>query len=276
MNTKPKFFFFLIVISIILTVLVSIFYKPDKNIILHAKSAVVIKMDNHKILYNKEMDVPLIPGSLTKLMSMLIVFENIEAGIISYDDTIPISSNATGTFASKAGLITGEELCVDDLLKCVFLPSGSDALIALAEYLYGNEESFVQAMNKKSELLELKNSHFTNCVGLEDHNHYSSAYDIASIALELTSKYPEVYNYTSLPLAVISHQDGTELFLKNTNDMLEFDGINGLKTGSTPNGGYSLAMTYNKDRTHLLFVVMGSDSLYFRKQDCKKLLEKFN
>ncbi|NLL70296.1 MAG: D-alanyl-D-alanine carboxypeptidase [Epulopiscium sp.] len=273
---KKKFFLFLAVPIIIVSFLVFTFYKKDKQITLNAKGAVVIGMDHRKILYQKDMNDPFIPGSLTKLMSMLLVFEEIEAGTLSYDDKIPVSATATGTFASKAGLITGEQLCVNDLLKCVFLPSGSDAVIALAEYLCGTEESFVQEMNNKVQELGLKNSHFTNSVGLEERDHYSSAYDMACIAMELTTKYPEVYNYTSLPLALINHEDGAELLLKNTNDMLGFDGVDGLKTGSTPNGGYSLAMTYNKKKDHLLFIVMGSDSLYFRKQDCKKLLEIFS
>jgi len=266
-------------IALVILILVSIIIISritlKKNIQLYSKSAIVMSTDNRKVLFHKNMHRQLIPGSMTKLMSMLIVFEKIHQGVLFYSDPIYISPKAAGTFASRAGLYAGEYISVDDLIKCVFLPSGSDAIIALAEHLYGTEEKFVDEMNHKVKQMGLKNTHFTNCVGLEDTNHYSSAFDIDSIAVELTSKYPEVYGYTSMSHTIIRHEDGTDLVLKNTNDMLEFDGIDGLKTGSTPNGGYSLTMTYNKNKKHLVFVVMESDTLYFRKYDCKKLLSTF-
>ena len=268
-----------LIIPCIVTVLMLIFlgyqYFDNKNIVLNAKSAVVMSLDKNKVMFNKNMDKRLIPGSLTKLMSMLIVFEKINAGHISFDQKIYISQKATATVGSKAGLYTGEHISVDDLIKCVFLPSGSDAVIAFAEHLYGTQEAFVGEMNEKVKQLNLKNTHFANCIGLEDPEHYSSAHDIAIIADELTSRYPKAYEYTSLRRVTIKHEEGSEFMLMNSNDMLDTEGINGLKTGSTPNGGYSLAMTSNKSGKHLIFVVIGNDSQYFRKKDCKNLLSAF-
>jgi len=221
------------------------------------------------------MNERLAPASMTKMMSMLLVFEQIEQGKLTYDQKIYVSEQAVSTFASKAGLKAGESLTVDSLLTAVFLPSGSDAVLAFAEHLYGDEEHFVEAMNIKAQQLGLQNTQFKNSVGLEQSGHYSSPYDIALIATELVTRYPEVYTYTSLVRASIEHEDGTTLSLKNTNDMLGYEGVDGLKTGSSPTGGYSLAMTYNNRNKHLVIVVMGNEMPYFRKEDSKVLLEAF-
>jgi D-alanyl-D-alanine carboxypeptidase (penicillin-binding protein 5/6) len=130
-------------------------------------------------------------------------------------------------------------------------------------------------MNRKALQLGLKNTRFQNSTGLDQGGQYSTPRDLAVISRELVTKYPEVYAYSSLKSAVVQHEDGSHLYLKNTNDMLGFEGINGLKTGSSANGGYHLAMTYQKDGKHLLFVIMGEDLPYFRKEDSKKLLDQF-
>jgi D-alanyl-D-alanine carboxypeptidase (penicillin-binding protein 5/6) len=249
--------------------------KPGTELRLYAKGAVVMSLDDGKILYAHNPDERLIPASMTKIMAMLLIFEQLESGRLTYDEKVRVSERAAGTFASKAGLKAGESLSVDDLLKCVFLPSGSDAVLALAEHVYGSEEAFVEAMNAKARELGLTNTQFQNSVGLEQYGHYASPRDMAVIAAELVTTYPEVYAYSSLVTATVRHEDGTELYLKNTNDMLKYDGVDGLKTGSSPRGGYNLAMTYNKGGKHLLFVVMGEETPYFRKEDCKKLLEAF-
>lgn len=242
---------------------------------LYARGAIVLSLDNGKTLYAHNPDERLSPASMTKIMSMLLVFEQIESGRLSYDQQIRVSDRAAGTFGSKAGLRAGESLSVDALLKCVFLPSGSDAVLALAEHLYGSEEAFVEAMNAKARELGLKNTAFRNSIGLEEAGHYASPRDIAVIAKELVTKYPEVYAYSSLAEATIRREDGTELHLKNTNDMLNVEGVNGLKTGSSPRGGYNLALTYRKDGKHLLIVTMGNQTPYFRRQDNKTLLEYY-
>lgn len=247
----------------------------QKDLQLYSKGAVVYSPGKNKVLYDHNKDDRLHPASMTKVMSMLLVFEELQKGRLIYDQKLAASEKAVSTFASKAGLRTGESLSVDSLLKCVFLPSGSDAVLVFAEHLYGSEERFVEEMNRKVRELGLTNTRFQNSVGLEQPGHYSTAYDMAVIASELVTRFPEVYDYTWLSSAVIEREDGTELLLKNTNDMLDYDGVNGLKTGSTPNGGYSLTITYNKGNKHLVVVVMGSEMLYFRKADSKLLLDTF-
>lgn len=252
------------------------FIRPaKKDITLYARGAIVVDLKKDDIVFDKNMHDRLSPASMTKLMSMLLVFEHIRDGKLAYDQRIVVSERATGTLASKAGIRAGEKLTVDDLLKCVFLPSGSDAVLAFAEHLYGDEESFVAAMNRKAAELGLQNTHFINSIGLEGRDQYSSPYDIAQIAKALVTQFPEVYRYTSLATSSVFYEDGTELKIKNTNDMLDHEGVNGLKTGSSPKGGYSLAMTYNQDGKQLLFVVMGNDMPYFRREDNKLLLQEF-
>jgi D-alanyl-D-alanine carboxypeptidase (penicillin-binding protein 5/6) len=273
---KKKYLIFFSGIVIVAIVSILMFTRLNhKDINLYSKGAIVLSLDKNQILYEKNMDGRLHPASMTKLMSMLLVFENIEKGSLSYDQYITVSEKNVSTAASRAGIRAGESLTVDSLLTCVFLPSGSDAVLALAEHLYGSEERFVEEMNKKAEKLGLKNTHFKNSVGLEQNGHYSSPHDMSVIAAELVTKYPEVYKYTSLASASIKHEDGSAFLLKNTNDMLGYEGVNGLKTGSSPNGGYSLTMTYNKNDKHLIFVVMGNEMPYFRKKDCMVLLEAF-
>lgn len=272
---KIIFIFLLTVVLFCIILFLGKFFIK-KNIDLYAKSAIVMNLDNKKVLFDKEKDLKLSPGSMTKMISIYIVLEKIESGEIKKTDMVTISRYATSTFGSKVGLRTGEKISVDNLIKCVLLPSGSDAVIALAEYVCGTEETFVGIMNEKAKEMGLVNTHFSNCVGLESSDHYSTAYDMALLAYELTTKYPYIYDYTDLEKEIIYHEDGTEMKIYNTNDMLDEDGINGLKTGSTPQSGYSLTMTYNKGKEHIVYVVMNSPSEYFRKRDCLNLLKEFS
>lgn len=247
----------------------------NKSIKLSARSAVVMNMDQKKVLFEAEKDKRLSPGSMTKLMSVLLVFEKIQSGELLEDDIVVVSENAAQTFASKVGLKVGERMSVKNLLKCVLIPSGSDAMIALAEHLYKTEERFVAAMNEKAKSMGLKNTHFTNCVGLEDAEHYSSAYDVALIACELAAKFPQIYDYTSLSSAKIPREDKSDFFIVNTNDMLKERSINGMKTGSTPNSGFSITITGTKGKNHIVAVVMNCVSPVLRRHDCLILTKRF-
>ena len=239
---------------------------------MYAKSAVVID-DSGSVLFQKEPHSRLSPGSMTKLLSLLLVFESIRDNTLTLDERVSISQNAANTNASKAGLILGEYMTVHDLILCVLLPSGSDAVIALAERISGSQEAFVERMNERVKELDLNDTHYSNCVGVEDENLFSSAYDMSIIALELVSQFPEVLTFSQHKSAIVYHEDGTPLILENTNDMLGIHGVNGLKTGSTPQSGYSLTMTYPKNGKIRICVIMNSPTLYCRRQDCMSLLE---
>jgi D-alanyl-D-alanine carboxypeptidase (penicillin-binding protein 5/6) len=211
---------------------------------------------------------------MTKIAALLLFFEKLEEGALSYGDLIPISSNAVNVPASKAGLKPGEHISVDTLLKCILLPSGSDAVIALGEYIYGNEAALLLAMQEKVAELSLDDTHFTNCVGMHEAGHVSSAYDMGRLAYELVSRYPKVYEYSSLQAAVLKHEDGSETVLINTNDMLGEAGVCGLKTGSG-SSDYNIAMTYKKGGKHLIIIVLSSPSHEFRKLACMDILNAF-
>lgn len=269
MSFRKKIFLFIVLILCI------ILFLKSREIKLHSKSAIVMDINSGKIMLNKNMNERLKPASMTKLMAMLLIFEKIEEGVISYDEKIIVSDNAVKTIASKAGLKAGEHLSIDTLLKSVFIPSGSDAVIALGEHVFGSEINFVDAMNKKALELSLTNTQFKNCMGLDQEGHFSSAHDMAIIARELVIKFPIVYQYTSLSSDILIHEDGSETYMKNTNDMLRFDGVDGLKTGSSPASGYGLTFTYNKNSKHLIFVVMSSVDIQLRRIDCETLLSAF-
>jgi len=277
---KKHVIFYITVLSIIL-ITVGIFIQIENRrrdiskINLDAVSAIVVDKKNDEILYGKEIDKRVSPGSITKLVSMFVVFDNIKSNSLALTEEVEVSQNASSTMASRVGLRPGEKMTVDNLIKCILIASGSDAMLALAEHISGSEERFVELMNKKVTQLGLENTQFAGCIGLENTNTYSSAYDIATIVSAITTDYPQIYEYTKLHSVDIVRQDKSILSIKNTNDMLSIDGIDGLKTGSTPQSGYNLAMTYNKKGKSIVFIVLNSKTLYFRKQDCLQLIDVF-
>lgn len=239
---------------------------------LDAKSAILIDATSGKILYEKNVDERLPMASMTKIMSMLIVMENIHNGNLKYDDKVLISKTASSMGGSQVFLQAGEEYKLEDLLKCIAVSSANDAVVAVAEKISGSEAEFVNLMNKRAQELGLSNTHFDNPHGLDSDNHYSSARDMANLAKELL-KYEDILKFTSIYEDYLTKPDGSQIWLVNTNRLVRFyEGVDGLKTGFTTNAGYCLTATARKNNFRLISVVMKSSSGDTRSKDTTTLL----
>lgn len=259
---------------IILILLSIIFISPVKAIDLapNAKSVILIEASTGDILYERNSHEKLPPASMTKMMSMLLIMESIDKGIIKWDDIVTVSSNASSMGGSQILLETGEEMTVEDLFKGIAVASGNDAVVALAEYIAGSVEEFVNMMNNKAKELNLNDTYFKNPHGLNDTNHYSSAYDMSVIAKEL-AKHEDVFKYTSIYEDYLREGTQKKLWLVNTNKLVRFyKGVDGLKTGYTEEAGYCLTATANKG-FRVIAVVMGEPSSELRNKEVSEMLD---
>lgn len=243
------------------------------DLALNAKSAILIEATTGEIIYEKNSHEKLAPASMTKMMSMLLVVESIEKGIISWDQMITVSENASKMGGSQILLETGEQMSVSDLFKGVAVMSGNDAVVALAESIAGTEEEFVNMMNKRAKELGLTDTQFKNPHGLDDANHYSSAYDMSLIAKELV-KHEKVFEYTSIYEDYLRKGTDKELWLVNTNKLVRFyPGVDGLKTGYTETAGYCLTATAKKNNMRLIAVAMGEPDSSTRNSEITSMLD---
>ena len=237
-----------------------------------AKSAILIDQNTGTILYKKNENERMPMASMTKIMSLILIMEQINSGSITYNTEVEISEESSSMGGSQIFLQTGDKYKVKELLKSVAMASANDAVVALAEKTYGSKEAFIEAMNRKASDLKLKNTHFVNVHGLDEEDHYSSAYDMAMMAKELL-KYEDILSFTSVYEEYLQKQDGSQIWLVNTNKLVRFyPGVDGLKTGYTANAGYCLTATAKKNNLRLISVVMGEDSIEKRSQDTVKLL----
>ena len=228
-------------------------------------------MNTGTVLYEHNKDVPLPPASVTKIMTLLLVFEAIECGKLSYDQMITVSENASSMGGSQIFLEPGEEMSVNDLLKSVIIASANDAALTLAEEVGGSEEQFVSMMNERAEALGMKNTRFENVTGLDDtvSNHLTSAYDIALMSRELL-RHEKVTEYATVWMDTVRNG---EFGLTNTNRLIRFyRGITGLKTGYTSNAGFCVSASAKRDNLHLIAVVMGAETSQARNDAATKLL----
>ncbi len=236
------------------------------------KSAILIEASSGKILYEKNAHERMAPASMTKMMSMLLVMEKIDRGELKWSDIVTVSENASGMGGSQILLETGEQMSVEDLFKGVAVASGNDAVVALAEHIAGTEENFVKMMNDKVKELGLKDTSFKNPHGLDTANHYSSAHDMAMIALEL-SKHPDVFKYTSIYEDYLRKDTDRKIWLVNTNKLVRFyDGVDGMKTGYTEGAGYCLTATAKKNGMRLIAVAMGEPDSKTRNSEVTNML----
>lgn len=237
------------------------------------KSAILIERDTGKLLFEKEVHQKLPPASMTKIMTLLLIMEEIDKDGLKLDETIRISENAASMGGSQVFLGTGEEISVKDLLKGIAIASGNDASVALAERISGSEEAFVQKMNDKVKELGLENTHFQNSSGLPAKDHYSTAFDMAMIAKELL-KYESITDYTSIYEDYLRKGEKNEFWLVNTNKLVRFyPGVDGLKTGFTNEAKYCLTATAKKDDMRVITVVMGANTTKERNATTSKMLD---
>ena len=263
--------------AVVFAVLISLLISSliPQPIELYARGAIVMDAATGRVLFEKNMNERLTPSSMTKLMAVLLVFENIAAGNLSLDEKVVVSTRAVSTIASRAGIREGEAQTVETLIISAMLPSGSEAVIALGEHMFGSEEAFVEEMNQKARALSLENTSFQNSVGLTHSDNFSSAYDMAVLTRYFITNFPEILYYASLTSHTLIHEDGSETLMRNTNDMLNIEGVTGLKTGSAPNSGFSLALTYERNGRSLIIVVFSSPVAQLRRLDILTLLERF-
>lgn len=262
----------ILIVFLAFSFLIPIVNAEGDSLNLSSESAILMDAESGKILYEKNIDEKLPMASMTKIMSMLLIMEQIDNGSLSYDDKVLISENASGMGGSQVFLQAGEEYTVNDLLKCIAVSSANDAVVAMAEKISGSVDAFVSLMNEKAQELGLKNTHFANPHGLDNENHYSTAYDMAVMARELL-KHEDILKYTSIYEDYLTKPDGSSIWLVNTNRLVRFyDGVDGLKTGYTTEAGYCLTATAKRQDLRLISVVMKSPSAEERSSDTSTLL----
>ena len=240
-----------------------------------AKSALLMDMETGTVLYASNEHEALAPASVTKVMTMLLIMEAIDAGRIGWDDTVTASEEAAAKGGSQIYLKVGEQMSVSDMVKAIAVSSANDCACAMAEHIAGSETAFVTMMNTRAKELGMENTNFVNCTGLDDEpdaaDHKTSAYDIALMSRELMTKHPDIQKYTTIWMDTVRNG---EFGLSNTNKLIRFyKGATGLKTGFTSGAGYCLSATAQRDELHLVAVVMGCATSKERLAACKQLLD---
>ncbi|MGY0691830.1 D-alanyl-D-alanine carboxypeptidase family protein [Virgibacillus sp. FSP13] len=249
--------------------------KTDQSVNLapDAKSAILMERDTGKLLFDKNADEKLPPASMTKIMTLLLIMEQLDKGNLDLGEKVRVSERAASMGGSQIFLEAGEEMTVDDLLKGIAIASGNDASVAMAEKIAGSEEAFVKKMNEKVEELNLKNTHFNNTTGLPADDHYSTAHDMAVMAKELL-KYEAITNYTSIYEDYLRKGTEDEFWLVNTNKLVKFyPGVDGLKTGYTNEAKYCLTATAEKEDMRVIAVVMGAKTTKERNETVSQMLD---
>lgn len=274
-----------LLISILVCALIlsntSIFAAPQKSeqskMAATARSYVLMEASSGKILLENNPDLQLPPASITKIMTLLLIHDAIQAGKITWDDTVTISEHAAHMGGSQVFMEPGEEQTVRDLVKCIAIASANDAAVAMAEYIAGSEEQFVEMMNKKAKELGMNNTVFKNACGLHEEGHLSTAKDIAIMSRKLMNKYPDITKILTIWMDSITHKTRrgeTEFGLTNTNKMIKwYRGITGLKTGYTPEAKHCVSATAQRDGMHLIAVIMAAADGKTRFREAAQLLD---
>ena len=248
----------------------------DTAVEVTAPSAILMEMTTGTVLYEKDADTARPPASVTKVMTMLLIFDALAEGKIQLEDKVTTSEYASSMGGSQVFLETGEKQTVETLLKCISVASANDACVAMAEYISGNEEEFVRQMNLRAEGLGMKHTHFVNCNGLDAEGHETSARDIALMSRELLLKYPEIHNYCTIWMENITHttsKGSSEFGLTNTNKLIrQYEYATGLKTGSTGKAKFCVSATAEKNGVSLIAVIMGAEDSKARFKDAVTLL----
>lgn len=249
----------------------------EKALDLSAKSAVVMEQGSGEILFEKDKDKQLASASVTKVMSLLLVFQELEQGRLKLGDIVTVSEHAASMGGSQVFLEPGEKQDVKTLIKCVVVSSANDAVVALAEHICGSEKAFVSRMNKEAQRLGMTHTAFKNACGLDEKGHVTTAYDIALMTRELARKHPQIFKYTKIWMDTIIHKTKKgekEFGLSNTNKLIrQYNGCTGMKTGSTSKAGFCLSATATRNKIHMIAVVMASESSKTRVKEASQLLD---
>lgn len=250
--------------------------NEDDQLNITSTSAVLIEGSTGMVIYEKNKDEKLRPASITKIMTLLLIFEALDSGKLKLTDMVTISEHAASMGGSQVYLEPYETQDVNTMIKCISIASANDASVAMAEAIAGSEEEFVQKMNDRAKELGMNNTNFVNCCGLDVDNHYSTAYDVALMSRELITKHPEVSNYSTVWMDTFVHttkKGQSEFGLTNTNKLIKFyKGITGLKTGSTSLAKYCLSATAKREGMDLIAVIMAAPETKVRFSEAAKLL----
>ncbi len=248
----------------------------DAQLDIDSPSAVLIEGSTGTVIYEKNKDERLKPASITKVMTLLLIFEALDSKQIALTDEVSVSEYAASMGGSQVYLEPYEKQTVDTMIKCISIASANDASVAMAELIAGSEEEFVAQMNKRAKELGMNNTHFVNCCGLDTDDHYSSAYDVALMSRELITKHPQISQYSTVWMDTIVHttkRGQIEFGLTNTNKMVKFyQGITGLKTGSTSLAKYCLSASARRANMDLIAVVMAAPDTKTRFMEASKML----
>lgn len=243
-------------------------YCSEAYVLMEASTGTVIKAKNP--------DVQLRPASITKIMTLLLIFEALESGKIKYEDNVTVSEHAASMGGSQVYLEPYETQTVHDMIKCISIASANDASVAMAEHIAGTEEQFVQMMNSKAAQLGMKNTCFVNCYGLDTDGHYTTAMDVAIMSRELITKHSDIFRYSTVWMDSITHvtkKGSSEFGLSNTNKLLKsYQGITGLKTGSTGLAKYCLSATARRNDMDMIAVIMAAPDTKTRFAEAAQLL----
>ena len=245
-----------------------------EELIPNSASGILLEPVSGKIIFEKDKDKEVSVASLTKMVSQIIILEEVEKGKIKWSDVVTVSRNASSMGGSQIYLEEGEKMTVEDLMKGISVASGNDATVAMAEYISGSEEKFVKRMNDKVKKLGLKHTHFVNCTGLDEEGHFSSAYDMAIIARELIINHPEILRFSSIYEDYLRQDTSNKFWLVNTNKLIsQYEGTDGLKTGHTDDAGYCLASTVKRGDLRLIGIVLGEKDSKIRNKETIDLLD---
>jgi D-alanyl-D-alanine carboxypeptidase (penicillin-binding protein 5/6) len=267
------------VLAVLLTLMIAAcpVTRARAEVTVSAPSVILIEASTGEVVYEKNAAERRSPASITKIMTLLLTFEQLEAGKVKLTDEVLVSAHAAGMGGSQVYLAEGEVQTLETMIKCIVVSSGNDASVAVAEYLAGSEEAFVEKMNQKAAELGMTDTHFEDCCGLTDSdNHYSTARDVAIMSRELITKYPDIFRYTTIWMEDITHttRQGTVNFtLSSTNKLLkQYQYTTGLKTGSTSKAKFCISATASKDGIDMIAVVLGAETGTDRFRDAQVLL----
>jgi D-alanyl-D-alanine carboxypeptidase (penicillin-binding protein 5/6) len=272
------------IISKLLVMLISVNLLCLKftGVILHAEpqisapSAILIEASTGTVIYENNADERLHPASVTKIMTLILIFDALESGKISLEDEVTVSEYAASMGGSQVYLEAGEKQTVETMIKCIAVASANDASVAMAEYVWGSESEFVAKMNERAKGLNMSGTNFVNCCGLDEDEHLMTARDIALMSRELITKYPQIHNYSGIWMDTITHttkRGSSEFGLTNTNKLMkQYEWATGLKTGSTSLAKCCLSATADRNGIELIAVIMAAPTSKDRFADAISLL----
>lgn len=263
-------------LTVLITVMSVIVPVKAEGPEIEAPCAILTEASTGRVIYEKNADESLHPASITKIMTLLIIFDAIDDGSISPEDTVTVSEHAASMGGSQVFLEPGETQTVETMIKCIAIASANDACVAMAEHISGSEDAFVQSMNERAEALGMNNTHFVNCCGLDADGHMTTARDVAIMSRELITAHPAIHDYSCIWTDTITHvtrRGESEFVLNNTNKLLkQYEWATGLKTGSTSLAKFCLSATARRNDIELISVIMASPSGKTRVSDSIALL----